>query len=119
MANSATINVTINATMNNQQFPGYGTTTIVPASNGAIKENQTIATTVTAIAMGGITNCAYLLITNLDPTNYIDVSMESTGAVTPQVVQPGGSILLSPGTGTPYAKANIAAVQVAVVAISI
>lgn len=121
MANALTISANLAATILGQQFPGAATATIAPAGNGAIKENQSIATAATQVSLSGITSPAYVLIQNLDTTNTVAVSLETTAAVTPQTLQPNGGFCILTGLGASpvYAKANTAAVEISVTAISI
>lgn len=120
MANSLNIQVNANAVINGQSFPLLQTANTVPATSSAIKATQSVATSATQISLDAITQCGYVVICNLDPTNWVNVSFENTAAVTPQTIQPGGFVVMCPASGAVvYGKANTAAVQVAVLGVSI
>ena len=103
-----------------QSFPISANVNTTPAGNLALKETLSVPTSATQLTLGGITQAAYVVIVNDDATNYINVSFENTAAVTPQVVQPGGCIVLAPASGAViYAKANTAACQITYLAVSI
>jgi len=123
MANSLNIAVSLAAVIGGQSYPLAAQNTIVPAGSGAAKSNVLVATSATAIyaanSLGSGILASYVVIVNLDPTNYIDVSLENTAIVTPQVVQPGGILVLSPGAGAIWAKANTAACEVSVLALPV
>lgn len=120
MTNQLNITVNLSATVAGQLFPVSVSNNIVPAADIALKETLSIATSATAIPLTGFTQAAYVVIVNLDPTNYVEVSYESTAAVTPNRIQPGGVIVLCPESGAVlYGKANTAAVNIAYTAVSI
>lgn len=120
MANTLSASVNLVATIAGQSFPFSSTVNTTPAGSGAVKETLSIATTATQIPLTGITQAGFVVIQNLDSTNTIHVSFESTATTTPQVVQPGGFLVLSPSSGgVVYAIAQTAAVQIAYTAISI
>lgn len=77
---------------------------------------QLIATSSTAVQLGSVSTIGHLCIRNLDATNYVEIDSASTFDKFPQKIKPGKAILLAPQTATIYAKANTAAVSIAVVA---
>ena len=120
MANSLSISLSLNALIRGQSFPVQQSTNTNPAGSAAMKATQSIATSATAIPLDSITQCGYVVIVNMDPTNYVTISFENTAAVTPQIIQTGGFLVLSPASGAViYGKANTAAVEIAVLAVSI
>jgi hypothetical protein len=120
MANSLSISISANGLMGGQSFPVQATANTVPVGDVAIKSVQSIATSPTLISLASITQCGYVVIVNMDSTNYVDISFENTGAVTPQTVLAGGFIVLSPASAaTIYGKAHTSAVEVTVLGISI
>jgi hypothetical protein len=89
------------------------------------QKTQNIGTTAEAISFDDISGAPKLvLLQNLDPTNYVEIDSASTMDKFPQKLLPGPSagipgtfILLAPETGTIYAKAHTAAVNLLVLAV--
>ncbi len=88
-----------------------------------VKVTQTIPTSATALVFGSISGAPKkLIIANLDGTNYIEIDSANTFDKFPQKIYPKtasgqvDSIALNPQTGTIYAKANTASVQVEITA---
>ena len=74
---------------------------------------QNVGTSAEAITFGDISGAPEkLLIKNLDATNYVEIDSADTFDKFPQKLVAGDFILLSPQTGTIYAKANTAAVNI-------
>lgn len=87
---------------------------------------QSIATSETAIKLGAVSALGYAMFKNLDPTNYIDLKVATSGAIFARLDPDvdgdghGGIALLKMGSGAqvPYAIANTAACQMEVLIIS-
>lgn len=90
--------------------------TITPSGQNVFSNQQSIATSSTALSLGGISSIGYLWIKNTDATNYVEVDSASTFDKFPQKILPGEAIMLKPETTTIYAKAHTSAVLVEVVA---
>ncbi len=118
MANSLNASVNFNGLIAGVSFPIAKTISTVPAGGTGLLETATIATSATAVTAASLA-LGYVVIVNLDATNTIHVSCESSAATTPQVVQPGGFIVLSPGNLGVWAIAQTASVQIAYLALSI
>ena len=86
-------------------FEYTGTTDLV--SDGS----QSIATSETAINLGGVTPLGYVMLVNRDPTNYIDVKTGASGVIFARLRPSGGACCLMLGSGVtaPVAIANTAA----------
>lgn len=87
------------------------------SGDAMVAKPQSIATSSTAITFGDISGAPKkVVIKNLDATNYVEVDSASSFDKFPQKVLPGDTILLSPQTGTIYAKAHTSAVLIFVIA---
>jgi hypothetical protein len=117
MSQSTQAALTINSIISGQAFGATGAVTTTPAGAAACKTVQSIATSSTQIVLEVTGSPAYLFILNDDPTNYVQVDANSSFNGFPQTIQPGGFILLSPGTATVYAKANTSPVIITVLAL--
>jgi len=79
-------------------------------------DEQTIATTSTALNLGDISGIKALYVRNLDATNFVQIDSNNGFANFPQKLYPGDAILLLPQTTTIYAKADTAPVKIWIVA---
>ncbi len=97
--------------------------TASPAANlsmtGAemLQLTQPIGTTSELLTLGDITGApAFILIQNLDSTNFVEIGGDSGLTVFKLKILPGQSQLISPSSGTVYAKANTSTVRILKVA---
>ena len=90
--------------------------TMDQAGTEYLNNTQSIATSSTAISMGDVTTLGRLTVLNTDDTNYVEVDSATTFDKFPQKIRPGEAIQLCPQTATLYAKANTAAVVIAILA---
>jgi hypothetical protein len=109
---SAGCNATI--TLSGQTVSG-ATTFRADLSADFFGQDQTIATSSTALDMGTVTAPKVLYIRNLDEANYVEIDSVTSFDNFPQKILPGASILLAPQTVTLFAKANTASVDIYVV----
>lgn len=74
-----------------------------------LRGQQTIATSETPINFGSVSSAGWLIIKNLDPTNYVDVKTAAAGTIFAHI-PPGGICLLYLGSGVtaPVAVAHTA-----------
>lgn len=87
------------------------------AGDDLVQSTQLIGTSAELIDLGEITGApAQLLIQNLDTTNFIEVGGDSGLTVFKIKILAGKANLISPSSGTLYAKANTAAARILVVA---
>lgn len=115
MANE--ISITVNAAIStNGQGASGNTTYRADLAAQFIGEEQTVATSAATLALGSVASPSFVYVRNLDATNYLQVDSANTFDKFPQKIQPGAALLLFPETGTIYAKANVASVQVFVIA---
>lgn len=119
MSTQVSTSVTITATSNGvtAKFSAQKSTTAT--GNIVYSGVQSIATSATALTFGNVSGTPLkVAVQNLDPTNYVEVDSANTFDKFPQKLLAGDPIVLSPQTGTIYAKANTAACLVQVVAMS-
>jgi hypothetical protein len=121
MANSVSVGVSLNASIDGQSFLANASATQVPANNNAITETLTIAysaTTAVLIVPTMVGTPSYVSVINIDPTNTITLYNQATiaGSVTLAVIQPLGFAVI-PGVASIYAAAQVAGCQAAVTAI--
>lgn len=78
-----------------------------------IHKTQTIGTTAEALDIGDITTCGWIVVRNLDATNYIEISRATftTGQGTVKV-KAGEKAVFRLGSNTPYALANSSSVEI-------
>lgn len=87
-----------------------GTLSATQANARSFHDQQTIATTDTALDFGSLTQPGYVRLRNLDPTNYIEAGPDAAGMVPAIRLMPQGPeqvIFIAPGS-TWKAKANSA-----------
>lgn len=90
------------------------TKTIVQAAQGAFADTQTIATSDTAVTIGGIATLGIVWIENLDSVNFVEVGSYVAATFYPLIRILAGErypFRAVPGT-TLYAKADTAAVKI-------
>jgi hypothetical protein len=90
------------------------------AGTNVITIVQDIGTSAEALSMVDVTTIGYILLRNLDPTNYVELGLDA--AVTAQVfakLLPGDIALFPAKTATMYAKANTAGIQLQIVAVEL
>lgn len=74
----------------------------------------TIATSETALDLGGVTGPVLLILVNLDATNFVNVKVATSGAICSKLL-PGKGLIIPLGSGmqAPYLIADTAACKVA------
>lgn len=99
----------------NADTDGMGITGLTFDVSGTdfIHASQSIATSATAIDIGGITACGYMVVVNRDSTNYVEISRAtlSSGQGTIKLLA-GEFAVFRLGSNTPYAIADTAAVEI-------
>jgi len=122
MAREVTTNFTISATKGNISISAAGAFVgDMSGNNMAQAQTQAIGTSAEALTWGEATYAGYFVIVNLDPTNYVELSMDNTGATpfarlqpAPSSTTPGGfAVVAAVPSVTYYAKAHTSGVQVA------
>lgn len=119
MANTLSLTVSLQGSIAGQSFPAAATVSGTPATSAGFKETATVSGTAAIISSGSVANVGYMVIQNLDATNSVAVSMETTAAINVQTILVGGVLVLSPGTVAVYGKcAGSNTAQITVTAIS-
>lgn len=95
---------------------GIGSQQLTQSGSHNIENVQNIGTVAETITLVDLASVGFILIKNLDATNYVEIDSANTFDKFPQKILPGGSILLSPETTTIYAKAHTAACDCLIVA---
>ena len=117
MANEISVNLSATITQSGQSVSGSGSFQANLSSTAFLGEAITIgSSSAAAIYVAGLTNPSVVLIINQDTTNFITVDNIVGLTQFPQTLLPGQGVLLLPGTGTIYAKADTAPCQAWVVA---
>jgi hypothetical protein len=98
------------------------------AGKRKFKNTQSIATSETAINLGGITNIGAWMIRNLDQTNYVELKVGTAGAIRDKLdpdttgVGKGGfacGTCMGSGSQVPYAIAHTAECNIEVIIIEL
>jgi hypothetical protein len=113
---NATLSVTANDSTVGLSAP---TATTTAAGTDFIAATQEIDTSAEQIELGDLASAAYLMIRNLDATNYVEIDNVNTIDNFPQKLLPGTFVILRPQGVTLYAKANTAAVQIQLLAVEL
>jgi len=80
--------------------------------------NQTILTSATVVNIGAVASIGYILAKNLDSTNYVSFHNGSGGALTVELPPKGSALFKLATSGTLYATANTATVEIEYTVIS-
>ena len=115
MSNEISAGVSIGVSHGADSVSGSASFRANAQTNGFSENEQLIETTATLLDFEDQTTPQLLFIKNLDANNYVQIDANNSFNGFPQKLLPGQGILLTPQTGTIYAKANVAAVLLAVV----
>ncbi len=91
---------------------------VTPSDQNTFTGTPTIGTSAQLLDLGNVTSPGYVLIANLDATNYVEIDLATGMNVWPQKILPGGLIVLQPQSATLYAKAHTAPVGIYISATS-
>lgn len=117
MANVISIQVAFALVANGTQILNLKLTDSFTASGtNLLNHIQSIGTSAEAVVVGEVTTIGYVLVANLDATNYVQIDKVNTFDGFPQKLLAGDVILLKPESVTMYLKANTAACDVLIVA---
>ena len=120
MANTINLQAALSLVGTGVNIAGSVNVSTAQVGSTGIGSTQSIATSATALVFTGATvSGGYLLIVNLDPTNYVEIDSSNAFTNFPQKVLPGKAILLMPETGTIYGKANTGAVEILIVGVTL
>lgn len=116
VANQLTLNATLAYDDGVTEVATQVTDLIASLSDArAVKNIQLIPTSQTAINLGGITTPRWIIIVNLDSTNFVDVKVATGGAIFAHLL-PGWFCVVPLGSGAqaPFAIADTASCNVLV-----
>ena len=111
MANELTISTAIGYSKSNDTVNKSHSKQITVAGSVRASGVQSIATSETALDLGGVTAVGIVFLQNLDPTNYVEVG--TTTAVYAVKIKAGEAFVFRSDGNTVYCKASTAAVKVA------
>lgn len=74
--------------------------------------NQVIATSSTVVKVGSLSSVGYVIVKNLDPTDYVSFHNGTSGALTVEVPPKGVAMFKFATGGTLYATANTTTVEI-------
>lgn len=115
MANEITVSATLNVSKGGAVINSSTSISATMAGDNMLTNVQAIGTGAEAIVVGDITTPGYIFVKNLDPTNYVELALDS--GVSTQVfakLMPGDVALFPAKTITMYAKANTASCNILV-----
>ena len=118
-AGTVSISIGFNATKDGVTVAGSGSLSLTMAGTEMIGNTQTIGTSSEALTLGDVSTIGYVLVKNLDATNYVEVSLDNSQTQILAKLLAGEFALLKPNTATLYAKANTSSVSLFVAAVEL
>lgn len=117
MANEIRTSVQLSARKNGASVTVSSVKNQTMAGSAMVQGTQSIGTSSELVTFGEIAGApAQVLIKNMDSTNFVEIGGDSGLTVFKLKVLAGCSILISPSSGTLYAKADTASVRILVAA---
>lgn len=117
MANEIRYSISLSARKSNAIVSLATSPSLTMTGDDMVQATQVIGTSAETVDLGEITGApAMLMIQNLDTTNFIEIGGDSGLTVFKLKVLAGHSVLISPSSGTIYAKADTAAVRIQIAA---
>jgi len=118
MANEITTAVSLSASKGGASISRNLTVRSNLAGEDMVQTTQLIGTTSELVVFGEITGAPqFLMIQNLDATNYVEIGGDSGMTVFSLKIPAGKASLFAPISGTVYAKANTASVRIQIIAV--
>lgn len=119
MANEITVSVSLTASKDSATISVSANKTFDMTNEDMTQATQNIGTSAEALSLGDIAApAAYIYVRNMDPTNFVVLSLASDGTSPFAKIRPGHFALFPPPqSGTIYALADTAAVRVALAAV--
>ena len=118
MANEAFLSIQLNARKNGAQISNSMSKRFDMTGSELTQATQNIGTTAELLTFGNIAGTPQaVMIQNLDATNFVEIGGDSGLTVFKFKINPGQSAYFTPTSGTVYAKANTAAVNILTLAI--
>lgn len=115
MANEITASASLSASKNSASISFTASKTFDMSNDDMLQTTQIVGAVAEALDLGEITApAAYILVRNLDPTNFMVLSLESDGTSPFSKIRPGHFALFPPPeSGTIYAMADTAPTRIA------
>ncbi|MGN6552527.1 MAG: hypothetical protein ACTHLW_02180 [Verrucomicrobiota bacterium] len=118
MASEVTYSASLLATKGGAQVVRQYSGQLTMAGDDMIQSTQDIGTAAEQVTFGDIAGApSQVLIKNLDTVNYVEIGGDAGLTVFKLKILAGGFVLISPSSGTVYAKANAATVKIEKVAV--
>lgn len=118
MANETALSASLACTINGASVNGSFAANDTNAGGNIFANVQNVGTTTEQIDLGESTfTVAYWYFRNLDPTNYVEIGLNTPLTQKSTKLMPGKFCLFPASTSTMYALANTAAVNLQVVAV--
>ena len=110
MANETTLTVGLANTRSGVTVSGSVSLSITQSGTNNLANIQNIGTTTEALVFGDVTTIGYLMVKNLDATNYVELDLNTPVAGTAFAkLLPGEGCVIPTRQTTIYGKANTAA----------
>lgn len=121
MANEINASVSLGATKGGATVTAQGVKSADMAGDQMITNVQIVGTSSETLQLGDIATLGYLMIKNLDGTNYVEVASDTAFGASDIVskLSAGDICLLKSPTSTLYVKANTASCNIAVTAVEL
>lgn len=120
MANETQLTGTLSNTKSGVTMTGTVALSITQSGTNSISSIQNIGTTTEALVLGDVTTIGYLMVKNLDATNYVELDLNTPVAGTAFCkILPGEACIIPTRQTTIYGKANTAACDCLVMAIEL
>jgi len=121
MASEISAAVSLNASKGGATVTASGTKTADMAGDQMITNVQAVGTSSEALVLGDVTTLGYLLIKNLDATNYVEVASDTAFGASDIISKllAGDIMLVKSPVATLYVKANTAACNISVTAVEL
>lgn len=119
MANEINVQIDLTATKNGVTFRQNVQKIADMAGDEMIQDVQQIGTTTEALTIVDVSTIGYVLLKNLDSTNFIELSTDNANTNKFSKLLPGDLVLLKASSATLYATANTATCKLMVMAIEL
>ena len=120
MANETQLNLTLSNNKSGVFISGTVGLSITMAGTNSISSVQNIGTATEVLVIGDVTTIGYLMVKNLDTTNYVELDLNTPVAGTAFCkLLPGEACIIPTRQTVIYAKANTAACDCLVLAIEL
>src|SRR5689334_2174258 len=115
MANEINVTASLNISKGGVTLNHSTTARHDMAGSEMIHRTQVIGTGAEQVTFGDITGAPGILkVTNLDPTNFVELALDSGMTNKFAKIRAGGVVLLQPSSATLYAQANTASCRILV-----